>query len=219
MSKVKAYNPTLLLTNESHFNRFPILTNHGPLIENYLERMLWVIDNAISEYPRTLAIRVDLRLPQGYGDAGSDLMSRFTESLKAQIRADLHRKDMQGTRVHQCNLRYIWVKERSNSFSPHFHVLLLLNHDAYHTLGDFNAEHGRNMAARIRKAWASALGSELDAVIGLVEFPKNAVYRLNTYSNDFHQTRIDLFRRMSYFAKLNTKEFGSKSRNFGCSLR
>ncbi|WP_414708949.1 inovirus Gp2 family protein [Rheinheimera pacifica] len=219
MSKMKFSKSNISLTTSFYFKEYPILTHRGPLITEYLYKMDSVISKAVSNHPRTLAIRVDLRLPHDYGDVSSSLMSRFTESLKAQIRADLLRKSLHGTRVHQCNLRYIWVRERESSSSPHFHVLLLLNQDTYYTLGDFSAEHGRNMVSRIRKAWASALSVITVAVKGLVFFPKNAVYRLSLYSNDFCAVRADLFRRISYFAKLDTKEYGINSRSFGCSLK
>ncbi len=219
MQRQQSAGSKLRLTNSDEYKGYPILTNRGPLVEGYLEQTLTVIHNAVAEHPRTLAIRVDLRLPMYHQVVNSDLMSKFTESLKAQIRADLLRKEAQGKRVYRCSLRYIWVRERSSSANPHFHVLLLLNMDAYFTLGDFTVEHGRNMATRIKKAWASALGIKVEQVAGLVEFPKNPVYRLNYYADNFDQVKADLFRRVSYFAKLETKEYGTGSRSFGCSQR
>jgi hypothetical protein len=205
------------LTTNPFYIGFPVLINHGPLVLVYLERMATVIENAIAEHPRTFAVRVDLRLPCGHGDAKADIMSRFTDSLKSQIRADLYRRDKRG-RVHPCRLRYVWVKERNNSPAPHFHVVLLLNHDTYHTLGDFSAESGRNMASRIKKAWASAVGMTQGECAGLVEFPKNPTYRLNINADDFEVNKAALIRRLSYFAKLHTKEFSCRARSFGCSL-
>ena len=84
---------------------YPVLTSIGPLSPYYLDRVLTVLNRALADHPRTLAIRFDLRLPDGYGDVGSDLMTKFVESLKAQIKADLHRRTAQGKRVHLCNMR------------------------------------------------------------------------------------------------------------------
>ncbi len=205
--------------NTSCYSSYPVLTNIGPLNTYYLDRLLSVIDRALIDHPRTLAIRCDLRLPEGYGDVGSDLMTKFFESLKAQIRADLFRRAAEGKRVHECNVRYAWVRERYDSDAPHFHVVILLNHDTYHTLGAYSDDQGRNMASRIKRAWASALRRLPEHMLGLVHFPINPLYSLNTNSYDFERTKADLFRRLSYFAKLETKEYGTGSRSFGCSQR
>ena len=37
--------------------------NHGPLNSNYLNRIVEVIHCSLFEHPRTMAIRIDLRLP------------------------------------------------------------------------------------------------------------------------------------------------------------
>lgn len=207
------------LANTSCYSSYPILANIGPLNPYYLERIYTTINRALVDHPRTLAIRFDLRLPDGYGDAGSDLMTKFLESLKAQIKADLYRRSMQGKRVHECNVRYVWVRERYNSDSPHFHVVILLNHDTYHALGAYSDDQGRNMASRIKRAWASALRRLPEHMLGLVHFPNNPLYSLNANSYDFERTKADLFRRLSYFAKLKTKEYGTGSRSFGCSQK
>lgn len=198
---------------------YPVLTSIGPLSPYYLDRILTVINRALADHPRTLAIRFDLHLPYGYGDVGSDLMTKFVESLKAQIKADLHRRAAQGKRVHHCNMRYIWARERADSDSPHFHVVILLNHDSYHTLGVYVVDQARNMASRIRKAWASTLRRLPEEIPGLVHFPANPTYSVNANSPDFWAMKTDLFRRLSYFAKLDTKEYGIHSRSFGCSLK
>jgi len=108
------------------------------------------------------------------------------------------------------------VKERNIALKDHYHVLLLLNRDTYHCLGDFAAEEG-NMAARIKKAWASALGCDQTDIGGLVHFPKNPVYCVDANSGSFEQEYQALFHRVSYFAKAETKNYGDRSRAFGCS--
>ena len=44
--------------NESRLNH-----NHGNLNYYYFERMSETINRSLSEHPRTMAVRVDLRLP------------------------------------------------------------------------------------------------------------------------------------------------------------
>ncbi len=84
-----------------------LITNHGPLDTRYLNNIKSTIDKALAEHSRTIAIRIDLRMPidQFYNETGlsddspafitntdSNAISRFTKSLKAQIDADLLRK-------------------------------------------------------------------------------------------------------------------------------
>lgn len=211
-------NTTNLLRMD-HYTDYPVLKGIGPLSPYYLDRILTVINRALADHPRTFAIRFDLHLPYGYGDVGSDLMTKFVESLKAQVKADLYRRAAEGKRVHDCNMRHIWVRERCDSDSPHFHVVVFLNHDTYHTLGAYADEQRRNMASRIRKAWASTLRRLPEVILGLVHFPTNPTYSLNVNTHDFMAIKADLFRRLSYFAKLETKEYGTGSRSFGCSQR
>ena len=64
----------------------------------------------------------------------------------------------------------------------------------------------------ISSAWASALGMEKHLADGLVSIPKKPIYRINR-----GEKYDDLFYRLSYFAKLASKLFGSASHNFGAS--
>ena len=40
-----------------------LITGHGPLNMDYIERIEETITRALREHPRTMAVRVDLRLP------------------------------------------------------------------------------------------------------------------------------------------------------------
>lgn len=74
---------------------------HEPFNEKYLQRIEGVLCNALQDHPQTTVIRVDLHLPEA-GDVGDSivsdadlspgLMSRFIDSLKAQIVAYRQRK-------------------------------------------------------------------------------------------------------------------------------
>ncbi len=209
-------NKNLTFHSQATYQDLPVLEQRGGLIENYLRSIDIAIRRSLAEYPRTYAIRVDLRLPPSKEPISSRVISKFIDSLKAQIRADLDGRRRRGVRVHPCRLRYIWVKERSEALQHHYHVLLLLNNDTYRRLGDFSAADG-NMAARIKKAWASALMLPLQSLGGLVHFPSNAEYRVNASSLGFDDEYKELFRRASYFAKAATKQYGGGSNSFGCS--
>jgi hypothetical protein len=178
MNKRHSHNSNLHLHFDPIWNSYPVLTQKGPLIIEYLQRIDETLLRAVHDHRRTLLIRVDLRFPQ-YGDFGEGgFMTRFLESLRAQIEADQARKERNGIRVHPCRIRYVWAREQALSINPHFHVGILLNKDAYHCLGGFNADEG-NMAARITRALASALGISVQEAIGLAHFPYGGIHVLD----------------------------------------
>lgn len=209
-------NPNLTLHIESQFRGLPVQAKFKPFVYEYLESIYETFRKAFTEHPRTFAFRVDLRFPDGV-EVSSDnaVISRFFESLKAQLKADQANRARVG-RVHPCTLRYIWVKERSTRMKSHYHLLILLNNDTYNCLGDYDAPSG-NMASRVKRAWASALACSFDALGGAVHFPNKPCYYVNQNSPLFFGMYRPLFKRVSYFAKDRTKKYGDGSNSFGCS--
>ena len=216
MSSRLTNNANLTISNQETFNGHPVQIHKGSLIEDYLTKIERTIQAALFEHPRTVAFRIDLRLPPNNGNNDSSVIGRFIESLKAQIKADLLKKQRAGKRVHPCTLRYVWVREQDTSLQSHYHVVLLLNNDTYNTLGSFNANEG-NMSARIQKAWASALSSDVFQSGRLVHFAKNGTYIVKVNSPTYIQDLDNLFHRISYFAKVDTKVYGNRMKSFGCS--
>lgn len=215
-------NLNLILHFDKYFNGMEVQRSYRPLILNYLQSMDQVMQNALREHTRTLAIRVDLRLPQGVNCPDfpsvydNSVMSRFTESLKAQVKANQMQRLRMGKRSYKCTVRVIWVAEHDSVMNNHYHILILVNKDAYDRLGDITAIKD-NMAARIKKAWASALREELWAIEGLVHFTDNGVFRLNANSPSYTNDYCELFYAISYLAKARTKHFGDGVKSFDCS--
>lgn len=62
---------------------------HGPCNQLHINRIHDTLNKSLSEYPRTYVRRIDLRIPdevyEQYRD-DSTLITRFMESLKAQIK-------------------------------------------------------------------------------------------------------------------------------------
>lgn len=215
---------------DSTWNDLPILNKHEPLIQSYLSTIHEVMRRAVQEHPRTFGVRFDLHFPVGWNAPEGDTISRFIDSLKAQITADLHRRSQERKdgRVLPCRLRYVWVKEQDNSSAPHYHVFAFLNRDAYFSLGNFQVNQAiwedmppepsrANMAERIHKAWASALGLQSLMVRGLVHFPIRCCYTIDANSLNFEEQFNKAFKRGSYFAKARTKRYGDGSNKFGSS--
>jgi len=194
----------------------------------YLNRIDRTISNALNEHPRTLAVRVDLHLPLSSNDEfdrdipclhydKSRLISRFIDAFKAKVKADLKRKHRAGKRVHPCSPRYVWCRERNRSDNDHFHILILLNKDTYHCLGDYQRDG--NLASMIIGAWASTLGWGDDEIGRLVHFPEKPSYYIDKNNADYYLQLESVFNRASYLAKKITKCYGEGHRTFGTSSR
>jgi len=223
MKKRHPHNPNLTLIEGTEWNGLPLLRKHSPYIEQYLEQILETMRRSVDRYRRTTALRIDLRIPVDSITPDSDVISRFFASLQAKINAHQLRKARFEQRVHSCELRYIWVRERNTAHHRHYHCCLFLNGDAYRHLGSFikqeEQESTRNMANRIRSAWASALGCSWEESQGLVNYTRRGIYRVDANSPSLWESYSGLFKRLSYFAKARTKVFGSGKNNFGCSRR
>lgn len=213
-TRLKA-NSNLTQFSGSSYAGLPILADKGPFALEYLDSVYATIQRALADYPRLFAIRFDLHysLNQGLPDDAhsSDVINRFVESLKAKIRHDRSRAAKYQQRVHNTVVRYVWVKEYGIKGRPHYHFLLLLNRDAYHTLGFFNSQH-ENLYSRIVSAWESALRLPWGEALGLVHIPENATYHVCD-NDEFAR----LFNRVSYMCKVATKRYGNWERVFGCS--
>jgi len=83
-------NNNLHLHYGEAFEGLPVMVDKGPFIQEYLSDLKHTIDLAMAEYPRVLAFRVDLRLPQGIDlpeyAYTNQVISRFIDSFNAKIK-------------------------------------------------------------------------------------------------------------------------------------
>ncbi|WP_434762508.1 inovirus Gp2 family protein [Vibrio fortis] len=207
-------NTNLSLFESDKYKSIPVLTTCGPFAKQYLERTKSVFDKTLKEYPRVYVLRFDLRFPQRYFTFYSDHISKFIESLKSKIDADLNRKNKKG----MCNLRFVWAKEQDTSDNPHYHVAIFLNKDVYFTHGYLSAHDG-NLSAMIKQAWASSLGLLFHELNGCVHFPRDCGYWIDKNGILFKEQYNACFLRLSYLAKVETKIFQKGLKNFGSSRK
>jgi hypothetical protein len=210
-------NPNLVLHYDPVIRNLPVMVHKGPLVLNYLERLFETIQRSLEDHPRTFAIRFDLRYP-GILPSGVDLsnraISKFFEELKGVIQGDRENASHRNGYAHSTRVRYAWAREYGRDGKPHYHCLLLLNRDAYHTVGSFDSSQN-NMFNRLSSAWLRALDLlESPDVGGLVHIPVNAVWYLNRGEP---RELEDLFLRSSYLCKAATKCFGDGQHAFECS--
>ncbi len=211
------HNPNLLLHIDDSYAGYPVQCSAGPLITAYLERIQEVTRQALAEHPRTFAFRLDLRFPQDYSGPwleGNEVITRFFESFKAKIRANRDRASRTLKHAHDCTVRYVWCREYSDREQrPHYHAVIFLNHDAFCSLGQFR--QGRdNLFNRLHEAWASALALPVAQVAGLVEFPSQSTWHLQTRDST---ALADFFYRTSYLAKAHTKYYFASVHSLGSS--
>lgn len=211
-----AENANLILHQVPTFEGLPVQTKRGPLVVSYLKRSKDILNRSLQQYGRVFAFRVDLRYPVGYTFPiidNNEILDRFFASLKAKIRYNRDQALADNRYAHDTLVRYVWCRELGQHGIPHFHMAILLNYDAFCSLGRF--ELGReNLFNRLHSAWASALGLSIENVIGLVEFPKNPFYVLR---RDDPESMADFFYRASYLCKADTKYYGNGVHGFGSS--
>lgn len=216
-SKRHSGNSNLHLHYEDTFRGLPVMTSHGPFITEYLERLYETTQLALSDHRQVFAVRFDLRFPDDYlpPASGNAVISRFVDSLTNRIQSARKLSERLNGSAHQTSVRWCWVREIGQEGRPHYHCVLLLNRDAYHTVGRFQSER-ENLYSRIQAAWASALKISFEDADGLVHIPANATFHL---SQDDSEEMDRYFHRVSYLCKAATKDYGSRCRAFGCSRR
>lgn len=214
-------NTNLHLHDLPTYDGWPVMLAVGPFIREYLFRLKQTIYLALDQHSRVLAFRVDLRLPIGIDLPDyvytNEVISRFIDSFKAKIEHNRAKARQRNPYAHDSKVRYVWAREIGEMGRPHYHLLILLNQDAYSKVGWLKSK-ASNINNRMKEAWASALGLSVDAVRGLVNIPSNAEYRID---RDVRPGDVDklpaLFYRASYLCKAATKSYGDNHHGFGCS--
>ncbi|MGE8466969.1 MAG: inovirus Gp2 family protein [Pseudomonas putida] len=208
-------NSNLHLHYESTFRGLSVLTRHAPFITEYLEGIHETTQLALKAHSRIFALRFDLHFPDDDSVPASEntVISRFVDSLTFRIQSARERSRRLNGTAHQTDVRWCWVREVGREGRPHYHFVLLLNKDAYHTVGRYHSAR-ENTYGRIHAAWAGALRIRVEDAYGLVHIPDNAGYHLSQGD----PVEVDrYFHRVSYLCKAATKVYGNRCRVFGCS--
>jgi hypothetical protein len=206
-------NSNLWLHYEPRYRGLEVMVHpEGPMIGNYLETLYQVIHASWAEYPRTWAVRIDLRFPKHADyDPADACITRFIESLKAKVRHDRRRAASQNRYSHDSQVRYVWAREFGQEGKAHYHVLLLFNRDAYFTLGSYTSLE-ENMYQRINRAWANSLYISYEAALGLAQMPSRPWHCIPDGSD-----LSSVFYRASYLCKAYSKQYMVEGRSFGAS--
>lgn len=197
--------------------------------QHHINRIHETLQSSLREYPRTFILNIILRFPDAnYESYKTDhqLITRFIESLKSQIKFTQKRKVKQGTRVHLSKVRYVWAREfGEEKGKKHYHVALMLNNDAWCSAGTYYPIEGQYvhcLGLMIMEAWVRTLNLHAQQeyqkkYYPLIEFVLEGDFRLNTYEKNFLWDYETIMRRLSYLAKRFSKDNSDEHRNFGCS--
>lgn len=187
--------------------------------QEYIQKIDSVIRRSLNSHTRISAIRLDPRFPDtliNYSD-DAKVITRFFESLKAKIHADLIRKTHLWGRRCSSDIHYVWVREIGmKNNNKHYHILLLVNKDIYHTLGNYSQDN-LCLGVLIQQAWCSAIHIPYSGKCYLVHFPEKPTYWLDANSIEIENQISALNQRCIYLAKHYTKHYGDGERSFGCS--
>lgn len=223
MSYLHPTNKNLNVHQGTKLNGVELLPNYE-FIAEYLQSIEIVIGQALQAQPRLMMLRFDLHYPAISSCPDypypfpNAVISRFFASLSAKYDADLKRRVREGKRARQECIHFVWCKEQGSAPMPHYHVALFLSADAYNALGDKG--YANSNAGRITGAWASALSIEYHDAYRLVHIPKSRpVYYLDVNSASFELVYAEAFKRLSYLAKLDTKQYKNNGKSFGCSRK
>ena len=207
---------------QGHYGQYQVVTfQDKPLITNHLERLETLLHRVTQLYNRTLAIRIDLRFPMHYQltqevDQSNEVMTRFFRYLNTELQSA-------GTK-YSTQLHYAWAREKHNSTKPHYHLLILLNGDAFNSLGDMHCSASGyydkgNLYHRIVRSWAKAIQS-FDQMSGLVHVPQDHVsgklFVVQLHRHD-HATFQNVFFAGSYLCKEHSKEVNRRFATFTTS--
>ncbi|MBP6082889.1 MAG: inovirus Gp2 family protein [Providencia sp.] len=187
--------------------------------QEYIQKIDSIIRKSLNNHSRISAIRIDLRFPDVSTNHSDDSKSitRFFESLKAKIHADLIRKTHLWGRQCSSELHYVWVREIGEvNNKKHYHALLMVNKDIYKGLGNYSQED-ICLGVLIQQAWCSAISTDYSENRYLVHFPENPTYWLDANSTEIENQISTLNERSLYLAKHHTKHYGDGERSFGCS--
>lgn len=116
--------------------------------KDIMERIQRCFLTAVNDHCKVLAVRLDVRYPQGFMHDGTN--TQFSK-LMHQISGHYDEK--------KTDCRYVWAREQNRSNTPHYHLLLLLDGS--------QIEKGWGVWSIATEFWRELLSANSDAYIHL----------------------------------------------------
>ncbi len=121
-----------------------------------------VFFDALSTYPRVLAVRCRLTMPQGHAHtrenpsfrSQENLLIQFIDEFKDELSIDQQRKQEQRQRIYGSDVFYFWRSNRDMAGNIYYDLFIMVNKDEYHKIGNYE---GTDLSAMIIRALASVM--------------------------------------------------------------
>ncbi|MEH6801332.1 MAG: inovirus Gp2 family protein [Halopseudomonas sabulinigri] len=193
--------------------------HQGAQIEPYLAGLHAAFELALANHSRIFVVRFDLHFSQHFDLPDIAVTNIAIQKFCNNLRYRLDRKDdmtrVERGRVNPHDMRFAWAREIGpDSGLPHYHVALLLNGDAYRSIGDYSDPEAPGLYRRLQEAWASAIRLDFDLAHGLVSVVPNGQWMLHR-GDDY--ALANAFYACSYLCKAETKVFELGFHCFGTS--
>jgi hypothetical protein len=212
-----------LSTIDKHFKHYQPPPKYEPFIPEILDKIHQVVMSALTHHQKVLFVRADLRFPAcTFNNSVSDsdmprynvkhdlaVISRFQDALRSRIQNYVRRYSKSLTVTHS-----LWVREVSNQYGRHYHVLIAVNGNTFFGLGGMGKEG--NLQHMIKQSWNSAMGIGLEGPY-TVHFSNHHYIDLAMNEDELILKLQDAYQHFSYLAKVETKPLGDGHRVFGCS--
>jgi len=216
-------NDKLRLYYDDTYYGYSVQVEDGPLIENYLESSLLMLNTATNINYNTFAFRIELRFPKVMPRLpmhdDNQILARFLRFLRYELKTAKTKYTTQ--------LRYIWAREQDTSIKPHYHLMILLNKNAFDSLGVFASDeydmYSRdNLYHRMMRAWLKAMGYDHDdpRFQQLVNVSKNKItgeYWTGILHRDDWFSMDEAMFMASYLCKAYSKPIGQGMHVFDAS--
>ena len=199
-----------MIVNSNDPHGYSLLPYEGPEAGyrvDILERIQERLDLCLERHSQVLAVMMVIRFPQSLTiEQNNNCFQYFIEEYRRILNA------------HGYDPHYVWVAERDEAPSQHYHLLLLLNGNRIRSF--------QMPPTEASAVWGRALnrfygyGGFVDGLIHVgkvmqYEHPRRSYLILR---NDFDMQDA-MMEHFSYFAKMHSKVcFANKARVFGASL-
>lgn len=214
-------NDKLRLHYEDTYRSFDVQHwTDGPLVVQYLDRSLETLDAVTRINHSTFVFRVDLHFPSEMPrlpmHETNDVLARFFENFRNELN---QRQTKYSTQLHN-----LWAREQVNSEKPHYHLMIMLNRNAYDSLGAFGPDgfgvySFNNLYHRMMRSWLKAMGFDHDdprfhQLIHVCNDPVTKEPWSCILHRDDRIAMNEVMYMASYLCKAYSKPFGQRAHVF-----
>jgi len=229
----KVFNMSYNLFYGNTWCTYRVMSFERGSYNDILNRIFEILIYTQQKYSKVLTIQGILHMPNGYDYNDTHVITRFFKSLNAKLYHQYKKRVKYNQHANAPGLHFLWVREIGkygiDEGKPHYHFCLFINGHAYSSLGKYDFCQA-TLFSKVVHAWQSALEARFlqNPFVfspSLVTFTQNGVKLLQRFQHDdpnmfnqfYGKDFRELFYRLSYFAKVDTKTINDGTRSFGSS--